>query len=75
MHGCFLYFALQVRRVQNLVDTLDIMKARNSNPLSNNDKTVKVTTKWEKFDSECGSLDAPPSASSPEVNEAWESFD
>lgn len=66
---------IEVRRVQNLVETLDNMKARNANPFRDNGNTVKVSTKWEKFDNGFGSLDAPPSTSSPEVNEPWESFD
>ncbi|XP_057435272.1 BAG family molecular chaperone regulator 4-like [Lotus japonicus] len=54
----------EVRRVQNLVDTLDSLKARNSNPFSNIGKAVSVTTQWETFDSGMGSLNAPTSNSS-----------
>lgn len=67
---------LQVRRVQSLVDTLDALKARNSNPLSNNSSSVSVTTQWETFDSGMGSLSAPPpkASSTTETND-WEQFD
>ncbi|XP_004249607.1 BAG family molecular chaperone regulator 4 [Solanum lycopersicum] len=50
----------EVRRVQNLVETLDAVKARNSNPFINNSNAVSVTTQWETFDSGVGSLNAPP---------------
>ncbi|GMP85958.1 hypothetical protein CsSME_00038929 [Camellia sinensis var. sinensis] len=67
---------LQVRRVQSLVDKVDSLKARNSNPFSNNNKAVSVTTKWETFDSGMGSLSAPPPfPSSTEVTQDWERFD
>ncbi|XP_062002452.1 BAG family molecular chaperone regulator 4 [Rosa rugosa] len=65
----------EVRRVQNLVDTLDTLKAKNSYPMNNNSNgvtpqnsngvtsqngnAVSVTTKWETFDSGMGSLSAP----------------
>ncbi|CAL5351538.1 unnamed protein product [Camellia sinensis] len=66
----------QVRRVQSLVDKVDSLKARNSNPFSNNNKAVSVTTKWETFDSGMGSLSAPPPfPSSTEVTQDWERFD
>ncbi|KAJ7950018.1 BAG family molecular chaperone regulator 4 [Quillaja saponaria] len=66
----------EVRRVQNLVDALDSLKARNSNPISNNDNTVSVTTKWESFDSGMGSLRAPaPVSPSTKVKQDWEQFD
>lgn len=57
------------------MDTLDTLKARNSNPINNNSNgvtsqnssgvtsqngnAVSVTTKWETFDSGVGSLSAP----------------
>lgn len=67
---------LQVRRVQSLVDKVDSLKARNSNPFSNSNKAVSVTTKWETFDSGMGSLSAPPPfPSSTEVTQDWERFD
>ncbi|CAL5420368.1 unnamed protein product [Camellia sinensis] len=66
----------KVRRVQSLVDKVDSLKARNSNPFSNNNKAVSVTTKWETFDSGMGSLSAPPPfPSSTEVTQDWERFD
>ncbi|PSS17651.1 BAG family molecular chaperone regulator like [Actinidia chinensis var. chinensis] len=67
---------LEVRHVQSLVDTVDSLKARNSNPLGNSSKTVSVTTKWETFDSGLGSLSAPqPPPPSTEVTQDWEQFD
>lgn len=74
-----LNFVDQVRRVQSFVDTLDNLKARNSNPFSNNNNnnnTVSVTTKWEKFGSGVGSLCAPRTMqSSTKVTQDWELFD
>ncbi|ESW12222.1 hypothetical protein PHAVU_008G095000 [Phaseolus vulgaris] len=37
----------EVRRVQNFVDTLDALKAKNSNPLPTTGKTVSVGTQWD----------------------------
>ncbi|XP_049344236.1 BAG family molecular chaperone regulator 4-like [Solanum verrucosum] len=49
----------EVRRVQNLVEAMDALKARNSNPFINNSNAVSVTTQWETFESGVGSLNAP----------------
>ncbi|KAH7514667.1 hypothetical protein FEM48_Zijuj11G0114100 [Ziziphus jujuba var. spinosa] len=66
----------EVRRVQNFVEALDTLKARNSNPFNNNSNAVSVTTKWETFDSGVGSLNAPPPiSSSTKVTQDWEQFD
>ncbi|XP_027351631.1 BAG family molecular chaperone regulator 4-like isoform X2 [Abrus precatorius] len=66
----------EVRRVQNFVDTLDSLKARNSNPFSNIGKAVSVTTQWETFHSGMGSLNAPTkTSSSTNVTQHWEQFD
>ena len=66
----------QVRRVQNFVDTVDSLKARNSNPFSGSGKAVSVTTQWETFDSGMGSLNAPTAtSSSANVTQDWERFD
>ncbi|PHT36530.1 hypothetical protein CQW23_24230 [Capsicum baccatum] len=54
---------MEVRRVQSLVDTMDAVKARNSNPLSNKSNAVSVTTQWETFESGVGSLNPPRPAS------------
>ncbi|XP_015897619.3 BAG family molecular chaperone regulator 4 isoform X2 [Ziziphus jujuba] len=63
----------EVRRVQNFVEALDTLKARNSNPFNNNSNAVSVTTKWETFDSGVGSLNAPPPiSSSTKVTQDWE---
>ncbi|XP_061368251.1 BAG family molecular chaperone regulator 4-like [Gastrolobium bilobum] len=64
----------EVRRVQNLVDTLDSLKARNSNPFSDN--AVTVTTQWETFESGMESSNAPsPTSSSTKITQDWERFD
>ncbi|XP_024019000.1 BAG family molecular chaperone regulator 4 [Morus notabilis] len=66
----------EVRRVQHLVDTLDALKARNSNPFHNTSKAVSVTTRWDSFDSGVGSLTAPPPMqSSTNILKDWERFD
>ncbi|KAF3448064.1 hypothetical protein FNV43_RR08772 [Rhamnella rubrinervis] len=66
----------EVRRVQNIVETLDTLKARNSNPFNNSSNALSVTTKWETFDSGVGSLTAPPpTSSSTKVTQDWEQFD
>ncbi|XP_034693676.1 BAG family molecular chaperone regulator 4-like [Vitis riparia] len=66
----------EVRRVQSLVEMLDTLKARNSNPFSTKSNAVSVTTKWETFESGLGSLTAPPPMpSSTAVNQDWETFE
>ncbi|KQK10422.1 BAG family molecular chaperone regulator 4 [Brachypodium distachyon] len=66
----------EVRRVQNLVETLDKLKARNANPFSDSNKSVSVTTQWETFDNGMGSLNAPPPRFSSTQNDTdWEQFD
>ncbi|KAI3908556.1 hypothetical protein MKX01_009358 [Papaver californicum] len=66
---------LEVRRVQNLVDTIDNLKARNTNPISN-DKAVSVPTKWEKVEGGLGSLSPPPMPpSSSQSCQNWEQYD
>ncbi|KAL2330700.1 hypothetical protein Fmac_018281 [Flemingia macrophylla] len=66
----------EVRRVQNFVDTLDSLKARNSNPYASIGKAVSVATRWETFDSGMGSLNAPTSiSSSRDVTQDWERHD
>lgn len=54
---------MEVRRVQSLVDTMDAVKTRNSNPFSNKSNAVSVTTQWETFDTGVGSLNPPRPAS------------
>ncbi|OVA02752.1 Ubiquitin domain [Macleaya cordata] len=68
---------IEVRRVQSLVETLDILKARNSNPFSNGgNNAVSVTTKWETFEGGMGSLSAPPPIpSSSQLTQDWERFE
>ncbi|GAV66581.1 ubiquitin domain-containing protein/BAG domain-containing protein [Cephalotus follicularis] len=64
---------IEVHRVQNFVDKLDNLKARNSNPLSHSSNAVSVTTKWE---SGVGSLSSPiPLQSSTKITQHWEVFD
>ncbi|XP_058110326.1 BAG family molecular chaperone regulator 4 [Magnolia sinica] len=66
---------IEVRRVQNLVEMLDVLKARNSNPFSSSSNSVSVTTKWETFDSGVGSLSAPrPMPSPTKITHDWEQF-
>lgn len=74
-HGVF-NFPAQVRRVQGLVDTLDNMKAKHTNPFSSSCNAVSVTTKWVAFESGVGSLTAPPPfLSSTKITQDWEVFD
>ncbi|KAL5742496.1 hypothetical protein ACOSP7_029228 [Xanthoceras sorbifolium] len=66
----------EVRRVQKFHESLDNLKARNSNPFADSSNTVTVTTQWETFDSGMGSLNPPPSmSSSTNLNQDWERFD
>ncbi|XP_028764460.1 BAG family molecular chaperone regulator 4 [Neltuma alba] len=69
----------EVSRVQNYVDTLDSLKARNANPFHGFSNAVAVTTKWETFDPEEGNVNAPTSTSSSststKVTQDWEQFD
>uniref|UniRef100_A0A0D6R9Z7 Ubiquitin-like domain-containing protein n=1 Tax=Araucaria cunninghamii TaxID=56994 RepID=A0A0D6R9Z7_ARACU len=64
---------IEVRRVQNHVETMDALKAQNVNPLCKN--AVAVTTQWETFDSGVGSLNAPPPSATTRITHDWESFD
>ncbi|XP_062015800.1 BAG family molecular chaperone regulator 4-like isoform X1 [Rosa rugosa] len=67
---------VEVRRVQSFVDTLDNLKARNSNPFSKSSNSVSVTTNWESFELGVGSLHAPtPLKSSTKITQDWELFD
>ncbi|KAL5720973.1 hypothetical protein ACHQM5_013588 [Ranunculus cassubicifolius] len=65
---------IEVRRIQNLVETLDNLKSRNSNPFRNGTKAVAVTTKWQKFESGFGSLSAPTTTISTKITKDWEVF-
>ncbi|XP_044473283.1 BAG family molecular chaperone regulator 4 [Mangifera indica] len=66
----------EVRRVQKFHNTLDNLKAKNSNPFNDSSNAVKVTTQWETFDSGMGSLNPPPPmSSSTTINQDWEQFD
>ncbi|KAL0344435.1 UNVERIFIED_CONTAM: BAG family molecular chaperone regulator 4 [Sesamum radiatum] len=58
---------MEVRRVQSLVDTLDVLKSRNSNASNNMHKTVSSTTQREAFNPDCGSVRS--------VTSPWETFD
>ncbi|KAK6118258.1 hypothetical protein DH2020_048044 [Rehmannia glutinosa] len=68
---------MEVRRVQSLVDTMDIIKSKNSNPFINGNNTASVTTQWEMFEPGFGSPSSVPSPmpSSTKVTEDWEQFD
>jgi len=66
----------EVRRIQNLVEVVDKLKARNANPSSDNTKTASVSTEWETFENGMGSLNAPPARFSSTQNDTdWEQFD
>ncbi|KAL8526612.1 hypothetical protein ACS0TY_015713 [Phlomoides rotata] len=60
---------MEVCRVQSLVETLDLLKTKNSTPLSHGNNNVTVTTQWETFETGPGSLStmytAPASVPSP----------
>lgn len=47
-----MFYCVQVRRVQSYVETLDVLKSRNTN---SND-TACVTTQWETFEPGCASV-------------------
>ncbi|CAH2049751.1 unnamed protein product [Thlaspi arvense] len=65
----------EVRRIQNFVDALDSLKARNSNPFNTGNAPGLVNTKWETFDSVVGSLSPPnPRQFSAKVTKEWELF-
>lgn len=67
---------MQVYRIQSFVDTLDNLKARNSNPFNNSTNAVSVTTNWVAFESGVGSLSAPTTLqSSTKITQDWELFD
>lgn len=69
-------FDVQVRRVQSFVDTIDSLKARNSNPFSSSSNAASLKTKWETFESGVGSLSsAAPLQSSTKITQDWEVFD
>ncbi|GFP92767.1 bag family molecular chaperone regulator 4 [Phtheirospermum japonicum] len=53
---------MEVRRVQSFVDTMDIIKSRNSNPFNN---AASVTTQWETFEPSCGNVTATSPAPLP----------
>lgn len=67
----------EVRRVQGLVDMVDSLKARNSNPYSQSGNPATGTTNWETFDTGIeGSNDDPSTtSSSTKVSQDWERFD
>ncbi|XP_014514345.1 BAG family molecular chaperone regulator 4 [Vigna radiata var. radiata] len=66
----------EVRRVQTIVDKLDSLKARNSNPFINNSNAVKVTTQWETFDSGMESSGTRSDNSpSTKISQDWERFE
>ena len=67
----------EVRRVHDYVEMMDALKVHivmyPSNLLCSN--TVVVTTLWETFDFGVGSLNTPPSSTSTNITQDWESFD
>ncbi|KAI5391950.1 BAG family molecular chaperone regulator 4 [Lathyrus oleraceus] len=68
----------EVRRVQGLVDMLDSLKARNSNPSGQSGSAATGTTHWETFDTVTEDSNDPSSATTPsstKVSQDWERFD
>ncbi|XP_004506660.1 BAG family molecular chaperone regulator 4-like [Cicer arietinum] len=68
----------EVRRVQGLVDLLDSLKARNSNPFSQSGNAVTETTHQETFDNGTEGSNDPSStttSSSTKISQDWERFD
>lgn len=62
--------------MQNIVDAIDSLKARNSNPFIDKGNAVTVTTQWEAFDSGTeSSKDTSTTLSSTKITEDWERFD
>ncbi|KAE8656873.1 BCL-2-associated athanoprotein 4 isoform 2 [Hibiscus syriacus] len=69
---------VEVRRVQGIVDSLDKLKAKNSNPFSSGCNAVAVSNKWEAFESGVGAQAPLPSStipSSTRITREWEVFD
>lgn len=67
---------MQVKRIQNLVETIDSLRGLRMQPEPPaSEPNVVVTTNWETFDNGLGSLSAPPPASAPHTNTDWETFD
>ncbi|GAA0144602.1 chaperone [Lithospermum erythrorhizon] len=67
---------IEVRRVQSLVDKMDHLKAKNSNPNGNDNSTAPVITPCETFKSGVGSPNSPTSIpTSSKVTKDWEQFD
>lgn len=65
----------EVRRIQGYVDTLDALKAKNSNPFGTCTSSVSVTTQWETFDDSAAGGVVVPSPSSTKVTQDWERFE
>jgi len=63
--------------VQGLVDMVDSLKARNSNPFSQSGSPATVTTHWETFDTgtEGSNEDPSTTSSSAKISQDWERFD
>ncbi|CAI9779202.1 unnamed protein product [Fraxinus pennsylvanica] len=66
---------MEVRRIQSFVETMDILKSKNSNPFSNTGNSVPVSTELETFESGSISVNAPPTGpSSTKLTQDWEQF-
>ncbi|KAJ4786823.1 BAG family molecular chaperone regulator 2 [Rhynchospora pubera] len=66
----------EVKRIQNMVEAMDALKARYNNPFLDQSRSVEVATQWATFDS--GSGQAPQThapQSFTQVTENWERFD
>ncbi|CAA2966771.1 BAG family molecular chaperone regulator 4-like isoform X2 [Olea europaea var. sylvestris] len=67
---------MEVRRIQSFVETMDILKSKNSNPFSNTGNSASVSTEWETFESGSSSVNALPTGpSSTKLTHDWEQFD
>ncbi|KAK4432257.1 BAG family molecular chaperone regulator 4 [Sesamum alatum] len=64
---------MEVRRVQSLVDTLDVLKSRNSNASNNVHEIVSSTTQRGVFNPRCPSF-AMPSSATPYVAHSTVSY-
>ncbi|KAK9920378.1 hypothetical protein M0R45_028933 [Rubus argutus] len=63
----------EVRRVQNLVDTLDTLKARNSNPINNNSNGV--TSQNSNVVTQNSNAVTSQNGNAVSVTTKWETFD
>lgn len=78
MSQYFSSFFLQVKRIQNLVEATDVLKAKYNNPFMDQGRYVeaKTQTHWATFDSGLGQAPQPHAPQpSTQITENWERFD